>query len=249
MSPAADTPANRDPPAPARDGRAPVVVLLPGFDGTGALFAPLVAALPPGTETTTVSYGDLPDLADYIDHAEAAIPRDQPICLVAESFSGPIALQLLHRARRDYQCAVLSTTFAKPPLGLVLSLADKLRLASFVLPAVSEQILRVFCLNGVSDLSCIRATVDVVRELPQRLIQSRLRALTRMDASEWLTHIGVPVTVLSANQDRVIRQRYWQSLLQQLPDVRHQAIDGPHLLLQANPAECAATIADAMARA
>ena len=178
-----------------------------------------------------------------MQHAESMIPTDRPVCLVAESFSGPIALDLLQRANRNYQSAVLSTTFAKPPLGLVLSLAQKLRLASFVLPAVSEQILRLFCLNGVDDIATIRETVDVVRRLPQRHIHSRLMALTQMDSNDMLANIDVPVTVMTANQDRVIRRRYVQSLLQQLTDVRHVCIDGPHLLLQAQPARCAEQIA------
>lgn len=225
--------------------RPPLLVLLPGFDGTGRLFNPLLSELAAEPAPVIVSYGDFPSLADYVHHAESVIPAERPVCLVAESFSGPIALELLQRANRDYQSAVLSTTFAKPPLGLVLSLAQKLRLASFVLPAVSEQILRLFCLNGVDDIATIRDTVDVVRHLPQRHIHSRLLALTQMETNPKLGTIRVPVTVLSANHDRVIRQRFSKSLLQQLPNVSHVRIDGPHLLLQAQPGLCAEEISRA----
>lgn len=225
----------------------PVLVLLPGFDGTGELFRPLLASMDGHHRAHCIAYDNFASLSDYIDSAEAQIPDDHPVCLVAESFSGPIALELLRRGNRDYRCAVLSTTFAKPPLGLVLSLAQKLRLASFVPPPVSEQILRVFCLNGVHKIDRILEIVDVVRAVPARSAQSRMQALSQMDATSFLHTIDIPVTVINATSDRVLRPRYSQSLLDNLPDVRHVKIDGPHLLLQANPDACAEEIARSLA--
>ncbi|MEM7611520.1 MAG: alpha/beta hydrolase, partial [Pseudomonadota bacterium] len=208
------------------------LVLLPGFDGTGELFAPLQAEFN-DWPTTVVAYADFASLEEYLAHAESLIPKNEPVCLVAESFSGPIALHLMQRAQRDYRCAMLSTTFAKPPLGLVLSLAQKLRLASFVVPAVSERILRMFCLNGVRDLALLHDIVAVVRSISQQTIQSRLLALTQMDASGFLADIKQPIDVLTAAKDRILRQRFSTSLITDIPDVRHHVIDGPHLLLQA----------------
>lgn len=220
----------------------PMLVLLPGFDGTGKLFASLVDALGDAADTHIVRYPDLTDTADYVACVAEQLPDAQPLILVAESFSGPVALQLLAQLPDRITGAVLSTTFARPPLGLVLSLANKLRLASFVRPSMNEQILRMFCLNGVADLGLIRRIVDVVRPIDQDTVASRLRALVTMDASAVLEQIQQPVLVLSAQSDRVVRKRFSSSLLSRLAHVRHVTLPGPHLLLQAAPERSAREI-------
>ena len=221
---------------------APVVFCLPGFDGTGALFEPLRAALPTSLRMQVHPYGAPARLSQYLDDAHAAIPRDVPVVLLGESFGGPLALELIARGGRDFRGLVLSATFAKPPLSLVVSLAEKLRFASFVLPPVSEQILRVFCLNGVSDIGLIRDIVAVVRQVDQRTIQSRLAALAQMDATARLADIAVPTLLLRGDRDRVVRARFMQPLRDQLRSVEEAVIPGPHLLLQANARDAAAAI-------
>ncbi|MEM6808018.1 MAG: alpha/beta hydrolase [Pseudomonadota bacterium] len=219
-----------------------MLVLMPGFDGTGQLFAPLVEQLRTRVDTQVVAYPDLTDSQAYVDDVAAQLPEDRDLVLVAESFSGPIALHLLEQHPNRIRAAVLSTTFARPPLGLVLSLANKLRLASFVRPAMNEQILRMFCLNGVADLALIRSIVDVVRPIGQATVASRLQTLVTMDATHVLDAIRQPVLVLSANADRVVRQRFSSSLLARIADVTHTTLEGPHLLLQAAPEDGARNI-------
>lgn len=72
------------------------MILMPGFDGTGELFSPLIAALSPHHRPTVIRYRDERTFDDYIDTASAALPERDAI-LIAESFSGPIALGLMAR--------------------------------------------------------------------------------------------------------------------------------------------------------
>lgn len=172
------------------------------------------------------------------------MPAARKPVIVAESFSGPIALSLLAAHPDRFAGAVLSATYARPPMGLVVSVAHKLRLSAFVNPVMNEQILRLFCLNGVSDLGLIRDIVEVVRPIDRATMGSRLRAMVRMDAAPHLADVRCPVLVLSATRDRVVRRRFSQSLLASLPDVVHREIEGPHLLLQAAPRACAEAISE-----
>ena len=127
-------------------------------------------------------------------------------------------------------------------MGLVVSVAHKLRLSTFVNPIMNEQILRLFCLNGVDDLGLIRDIVAVVRPIDRATVSSRLNAMVALDAAPHLAAVQCPVLVLSATRDRVVRRRFSESLLAAIPDVAHREIEGPHLLLQSAPAECAAAI-------
>ena len=72
------------------------LVLLPGLDGTGLLFEPLLAALPSSIRTQVVAYP--PDqslsLAEYAALVRKLLPKGD-VVLLAESFSGLVALSLL----------------------------------------------------------------------------------------------------------------------------------------------------------
>jgi len=76
------------------------VVLLPGLDGTGEMFTPLVGALGPDIRSIVVRYPDAPlDYAGYQAIARAALPAQEPYILLGESFSGPIAERSRLRTR------------------------------------------------------------------------------------------------------------------------------------------------------
>jgi pimeloyl-ACP methyl ester carboxylesterase len=72
------------------------LVLLPGMDGTGELFAPLIKILPKDLLPLVVAYPPneqwgYPELLDFIRHQ---LPEDEDFVVLGESFSGPLALML-----------------------------------------------------------------------------------------------------------------------------------------------------------
>ncbi|HMA00429.1 MAG TPA: hypothetical protein VKP66_20995 [Steroidobacteraceae bacterium] len=76
--------------------RLPLLLLLPGLDGTGKLFAAFLRALGPGVESRVVEYSpDEPLGYEELElRVRAALPRDRPYVLLGESFSGPIAMRI-----------------------------------------------------------------------------------------------------------------------------------------------------------
>jgi hypothetical protein len=89
------------------------VVLLPGLDGTGQLFAPLIAAAPTGINCAVVDY---PHHEASIDVLEQRVRKrlPGPCILIAESFSGPIAVRVASDAR--VKALVLCYSFVSGPL-------------------------------------------------------------------------------------------------------------------------------------
>jgi alpha-beta hydrolase superfamily lysophospholipase len=110
-------------------------VLLPGLDGTGEQFAPLIDALGPDVPTVVVRYPDAP--LDYEAHeqiAASALPRDRPYILLGESFSGPIAISLAAQFPRGLLGCILCASFVKTPrriLRLALPLLGLMPLSEF----------------------------------------------------------------------------------------------------------------------
>jgi pimeloyl-[acyl-carrier protein] methyl ester esterase len=54
---------------------APHLVLLPGLDGTGELFAPLLQALDENVTTTVVRYGAELTFDEYVESAGKVLPE------------------------------------------------------------------------------------------------------------------------------------------------------------------------------
>jgi pimeloyl-ACP methyl ester carboxylesterase len=94
------------------------LLLLPGMDGTGRLFAPLQAALPPWLPAVTVSYPpDQPLGYDgLLPLVEAAAAGLGEFVVVGESFSGPLALMLATQRPPGLRGLVLCASFVRFPL-------------------------------------------------------------------------------------------------------------------------------------
>ncbi len=95
----------------------PVLVLLPGLDGTGKLFAEFLKALDSSIGTLVVTYPkDVPMNYDQLEAlVTAALPTDRPFVLLGESFSGPLAIRIAARRPEFLVGLVLCVTFARNP--------------------------------------------------------------------------------------------------------------------------------------
>lgn len=221
--------------------REPHIVLLPGLDGTGQLFAPLLDALGSRVQTTVVRYGSENSFEDYVHTAANALPS-QNAMVIAESFSGPVALELAARYPDRIRCLVLCATFARSPFRPLLR-AARLVPAGILGPSpIQPFLLRHFCFNGEADRSLVEKALTIVRAVPPRSMKARLATLAWLDVRSVLGRIKTPALYLQASRDRLVDRQLSRELTNGLRDVSVTAIDGPHLLLQSRPRECAAAI-------
>jgi pimeloyl-ACP methyl ester carboxylesterase len=96
------------------------VFLLPGLDGTADLFAPFVASAPAGLQLTPVPLA-MSGAQSYRGLAEDLVQRlpSVPVHLIAESFSGPLAILLASKVC-SVKSVILCATFATPPVPRAL---------------------------------------------------------------------------------------------------------------------------------
>src|SRR5512146_1770531 len=94
-------------------------ILLPGLDGSGRLLRRFLACLG-DVDAVVVRYPDDPaaDLDAYAEHAVAAIGDARRCLVIAESFSGPIALRL-QRLDPRVAAIVLVASFVRCPHPLL----------------------------------------------------------------------------------------------------------------------------------
>lgn len=216
-------------------------MLLPGFDGTGELFRPLQAALDKTIATRVCRYTTEESFDDYVETAAAMLPPENAV-LLAESFSGPVALALMAKYPGRIVCAVLCATFAVSPFLPVTRVARVLPTSIFHPTFLQRYVVERFCLNCESDNVLMGQVAAANRSLSASTVQRRLQVLADVDVRPLLPQISAPVLYLQATRDRIVSARLSRELTGLLPKIMVRQIDGPHLLLQSRPAECAAAI-------
>jgi len=217
------------------------LVLLPGMDGTGKMFADFVAAL--DARCVVVAYPlDQPlGYAELEALVRALLPRDEDYILLGESFSGPLALTLAAQHLPRLRAVVLVSTFARLPYPRLPPLIQRLISAGpfWRMPSVltARTILGRYCTPRLFEqLKQTRASVA-----PQ-VWKARIRAVLGIDCTPLLQRVDVPVLCLRGNEDRLIFSSATKHLEQHLPAMQLVTCEGPHWLLQAKPAECAAAL-------
>jgi pimeloyl-ACP methyl ester carboxylesterase len=216
--------------------------LLPGLDGTGKLFSEFVKYLGSSVDSLIVAYPkDQPMGYDELEALVwAALPRNQPFVLLGESFSGPIAIRIAARSPAGLAAVILCGTFAKNPfpwLWWARPLAAYLPLKS-----LPRWVRAPLMWGSASPQRAPAQTERAMAGVSPAVIRHRIATLLAVDESAALGAIRLPTLVLRARRDRVISRAATQWILKTLPRALLVEIDGPHLLLQTRPAECAAVV-------
>ena len=220
------------------------VVLLPGLDGTGALFGEFVKPLPRTVEGTIVSdpAGLELSYAELMPIIGAAAPITDPYVLLAESFSTPLAIQFAATRPPNLRGLILCAGFASSPAKGLRRLAGQF-LAPILFRLPLPGFAKSFWLVGPgappSLHHAIRAALSTV---PPEVLFARLRAVLRCDARHELSRIEVPILLLQASGDRLVRASSAEEMLLSRPDATLKTIDGPHLLIQREPQKAAAAV-------
>jgi pimeloyl-ACP methyl ester carboxylesterase len=217
------------------------LVLLPGLDGTGTMFAPLQETLGPGITPRVVSYGNASqNYAQHITLARAALPPKGPYLILGESFSGPVAVALAGKAPPGLLGIVLCASFIRCPRPTLARLRPLLPLVSRV---GSKPRLVSFLLMGryaTPELRSLEASA--LAQVSQATLEGRLRAVSKVDVTAAARTVRVPCLYLRATEDRVVPAAASEAVAGAIPQCTVRDVEGPHLLLQTRPAECANAI-------
>lgn len=218
------------------------LILLPGMDGTGEMFQPLLQALPADIKTIVVSYPttEVMDYAALVELASAYIPKSAPYILLGESFSGPVAIQLAANAGTQLKGLILSGSFARNPrpmLSKLSFLVPTIAINQFWLPMVSRLVMGGF--NNQRIYTMLGKAFSMVSPI---VLRARLNEAIKVDFSDKLANIKVPILYLRARHDRLVPASASRLILNLAKNVALVELDAPHLLLQIAAQEAATRI-------
>ncbi len=214
------------------------VVLLPGMDGTGRLFAAFREAVPDTMVTNTVEYGTATTDADLLRCVR--IP-EEPFAIVAESFSGALAVQIGATAPAQLKAIVLVASFMRRPRNLPHWFAATVSPMLFTFSPPRWAVRWALLGPDAPEADVVRFR-ETLRSVPAEVLTSRLRSILGKDVTNSFAQCRIPILFVQAKADRVVPLRVLHELLSVRPGLEHVTIDGPHLLLQRRPLESAAVI-------
>lgn len=215
------------------------LILLPGLDGTGRLFAPFLKLASLNFKLTVIDYPTHTKLGyrELRSLLQKSLPVNQPYAILAESFSGPLAIDLASSLPPKLSAIILCNSFIKNPLPKVLHWLRMLVTPFwFQLPA-PQAALKLFLLGLDCPDELIAQTELTIRSVSPEVISYRIREVMNIDVWRELRSIRIPILYLAGRQDRLIGDRGWKEIAKLRDDVMIAPIDAPHFLLQREPAK------------
>lgn len=209
------------------------VLLLPGLDGTGTQFGPLVAQLGCDIKPIVVSYpANSTKYEEHVAEVLSLLPKADPYVIVAESYSGPVAIQVAATKPSGLIGVVLCATFAKCPSSLLESFGFLLEIVPpWRIPA---EWVAPFVLGKSQTPELLSKLREALAQVPPLTLLDRLKGVSRVDVSKAASAIEVPVVYLQAAYDRLVPVAAAAHLATCIPGLSVRVMDGPHFLLQVN---------------
>ncbi len=217
------------------------LVLLPGLDGTGELFADFIAALPESWTATTVAYPtdrflSYTDLRPFVS---AAVPQSKRFVLVAESFSAPLAVWYAATNPPSLLAVVMCAGFVGSPVpgwsGIVKALAKPWLFRLKPPRTVLEYLL--LGQNAPPDL--LQKLHHALHRVSPDVLSGRVQEVLDCDARDDLRRTTVPLLYLEATHDRLLSSYCKKEVSHLRPDTLFRSVPAPHLLLQREPKKAA----------
>lgn len=215
----------------------PRIVLLPGLDGTGRMFRPLLEVMPAGVPvvaiayptTLTLSHGDLVERVAV----ELAGTADG-LVLVGESYSGTIALRLASKLGPRVAGVVLIASFVENPTrlprwtaGLVPDWLFRIR--------IPRWLLRFLLIGQGAPDPLVDELAEAISAVRPAVLAARVREVIRLRAADAPDLSGLPVLYIRANRDRLVSRRAADTARATRARLDVRELDAPHLVAQREP--------------
>lgn len=216
------------------------LVLLPGLDGTGKLFSPLLSYLN-DFQTQIIEYplsGDQ-DYETLKNFVIKQLPKDDFI-IIAESFSGPIAAMIAQENSSQMKGAIFVATFLSPPKKMLLFFARILPLKIFLYAPLSRHFLRSMFFGKDADDALIKLFIDIIKTVPSSIIKQRLASVSALKTKSFKNEM--PAIYIRALSDKFVSEQKMLAFKNYFPNIKFKGLDVEHFLLQSKPNEVAIVI-------
>lgn len=215
------------------------LVLLPGLDGTGSLFGPLLSMLPEDFIPVVVSYP--PDKVLYYEqlmpYIREVMPWNKPYILLAESFAGPLALKFAAEQHENIDAIVLCSAFFSKITAPSASWTGFFTKEKWFETATPSSAIKQVVTGGVCEPALMANIKSAITSVRPEVLSHRLRLMFETDVTAALKEITAPILCLAGEHDKLGSAQALQMLFSIKPDATRVTFDTSHLVLQTKPRE------------
>lgn len=231
----------------------PHIYLLPGMDGTGLLLGDFCAAIlnhddadDPQFDATILSLPtNIPNsyecLAEHFSNKLFRPFASEKYVLIAESFSGPLAVKLAATHPDRVAALVLVATLLRCPVPSLVRIAPWSLLFRFPLPAFVVS--RLMAGPNASP-TIAQAVRQSVAQVPRATMGQRVRTVITADVRAEFSQLVVPTLFIEAANDRVVPWNARKQVTNANVSSQLATINGHHLVLQTQPDQAWCMIRD-----
>jgi pimeloyl-[acyl-carrier protein] methyl ester esterase len=216
------------------------LILLPGMDGTGKLFAPLINLM----ADIDVDVIPLPcegpqDYDSLTKWVSTKLPESDFI-LLAESFSGPIAANLSCQNNSHLKSVIFVASFLSAPSIWKLTVARCLPIKFLSKMPGARFFYKIFCLGWDAKPDLLNLFESALAEVPQAVLKARLKTMANLTSQPFTSNL--PVIYIQATEDKLVPVNVLKDFFKNYPQIDLVKMRAPHFLLQAKPEESAKLI-------
>lgn len=215
----------------------PIWTFLPGLHGTSELFEEIRNILPIGVksefiELPTRGKQHYPHLKNWLT---ARLSSGVPRILIAESFSGPLALQYSKQKPNEVCGVILAASFCTSPIHSGLAM---LPLRPIFMISPPHVVLRHLLIGKDADKEQLITLSKVIQTCPSSTLSNRVRAILQLQEDDIPKLPHTPMMLLQARYDNLISIATQQQLEARYSHASVKLLDSPHLILQRRPETC-----------
>jgi pimeloyl-ACP methyl ester carboxylesterase len=170
-------------------------------------------------------------------YVRGQIPTDKPFVLLAESFSGPVAVEFAATHPSNLEALILCASFVTNPAPTFFRPLSFLFNALFFKLRPPQFMVRHFLLGQRASSYLVNTFWEALRSVSPEVLASRLQSVLNVDARDALRECRVPILYLAAKRDKLVGEGNLAEIKSLASNVEAQTIDAPHFLLQSEPNE------------
>jgi len=208
---------------------------LPGLDGTGLLFKPLLEQTPSSDLFSIFPLIQEPiGYQPQIEFLEKEI-GDTEVILVAESYSGYIAYELACRGNIGIKHIVFAASFLAPP-SFLIKFVNILPLGLIKSQLLPYWILNDFLFGNKGNRELESRFYRSINSVSHRVLMRRLKNISELKSPT--KTLQIPCTYIKAESDRLVNANSAKIFEKVCTNLTIKRVEGGHFVLQSNPKTC-----------
>jgi pimeloyl-ACP methyl ester carboxylesterase len=225
------------------------LVLLPGLEGSGALFANLLPELPKDLKVIVRGYPQQEFLSypQLVAWLADIVPKDGPYVLLGESFGSPLAVMFAATHPPNLAGIILSAGFISNPVRRLGILPNLLANPIFSRLHPPDFAIKYFIAGTHAPKSLLQAIRNAQSAVNPTVFAKRAQATLHCDARKEILRVNVPLLYLQGTEDHLVHKSALAEIERLHPQTISVPIRAPHLLLQREPCAAAAAITEFLA--